>query len=101
MSLKAQAINPVPQETVRVARAAYPKGNIYMQMRDVLGSIYTDEGFAVLFPKEGQPALAPWRLPLITVMQFVEDLSAPTAPITARGSITCHNLSAFIPHTPP
>lgn len=43
MSLKAQAICPVPQETARVARAAYPKGNIYMQMRTVLGSIYTDE----------------------------------------------------------
>jgi transposase len=55
MSLKPQAVCPVPQETARVARAAYPKGNIYMQMRDVLGSIYTDEDFADLFPKEGQP----------------------------------------------
>jgi len=43
MSLKAQAICPVPQETARIARAAYPKGKIYMQMRDVLGSIYTEE----------------------------------------------------------
>jgi transposase len=55
MSLKPQAVCPVPQETARVARAAYPKGNMYMQMRDVLGSIYTDEDFADLFPKEGQP----------------------------------------------
>jgi transposase len=55
MSLKPQAVCPVPQETARVARAAYPKGNIYMQMRDMLGSIYTDEDFAGLFPKEGQP----------------------------------------------
>src|SRR6266478_4875 len=62
MSRKPQAVCPVPQETARVARAAYPKGNIYMQMRDVLGSIYTDEDFADLFPKEGQPAEAPWRL---------------------------------------
>jgi len=59
MSLKAQAVCPVPQETARVARAAYPKGKIYMQMRDVLGSVYTDEDFADLFPKEGQPAEAP------------------------------------------
>jgi transposase len=56
MSLKSQPIYPVPQETARVARAAYPKGNIYMQMREVLGSIYADEDFAALFPKEGQPA---------------------------------------------
>jgi transposase len=46
-----------------------------MQMRDVLGRIYTDEDFAALFPKEGQPAEAPWRLALVTVMQFVENLS--------------------------
>jgi transposase len=65
MSLKAQTICPVPQETARVARAAYPKGNVYMQMRDALGSIYTDEDFAALFPKEGQPAEAPWRLALV------------------------------------
>jgi transposase len=50
MSLKAQVISPVPGETVRIARAAYPKGNVYLQMRDVLGSIYTDEDFAELFP---------------------------------------------------
>src|SRR5215471_6548590 len=55
MSLKPQAICPVPQETVRVARAAYPKGNLYLQMREVLGSIYADEDFADLFPKEGPP----------------------------------------------
>lgn len=49
MSLKPQAISPVPAETARVARAAYPKGNVCMQMRDILGSIYTDEDFADLF----------------------------------------------------
>src|ERR1700730_18536016 len=87
MSLKPQAVCPVPQETVRVARAAYPKGNIYMQMRDVLGGIYTDEDFADLFPKEGQPALAPWRLALITVMQFVEDRTSQQAANAVRGRI--------------
>ena len=85
MSLKAHAICPVPQETARIARAAYPKGNVYMQMRDVLGSIYTDEDFAALFPKEGQPAQAPWRLALITVMQFVENLSDQQAADAVRG----------------
>src|SRR5215831_927817 len=87
MSLKPQPVCPVPQETVRVARAAYPKGNIHMQMRDVLGSIYTDEDFADLFPKEGQPALAPWRLALITVMQFVEDRTSQQAANAVRGRI--------------
>src|SRR5260370_36805167 len=58
-----------------------------MQMRDVLGRIYKDEDFADLFPKEGQPALATWRLALITVMQFVEDLSDQQAANAVRGRI--------------
>src|SRR5438309_1325715 len=55
MSLKPQAISPVPEETARIARSAYPKGNVYMHMRDELGSIYEDESFADLFPNNGQP----------------------------------------------
>jgi transposase len=58
-----------------------------MQMRDVLGSIYTDKDFADLFPKEGQPAEAPWRLALVTVMQFVENLSDRQAADAVRGRI--------------
>jgi transposase len=58
-----------------------------MQMRDALGSIYTDEGFADLFPKDGQPAEAPWRLALITVMQFVENLSDQQAADSVRGRL--------------
>lgn len=87
MSLKPQSICPVPQETARVARAAYPKGNIYMQMLDVLGSIYTDEDFIDLFPKEGQPAETAWRLAVVTVLQFVENLSDRQAAEAVRGRI--------------
>jgi transposase len=56
-------------------------------MRDVLGTIYTDEDFAELFPKEGQPAEAPWRLALVTVLQFVENLSDQQAAEAVRGRI--------------
>ena len=56
MSLHPQAFRAVPAETVRVARAAYPKGNVYLQVRDELGTIYTDQSFAELFPNCGQPA---------------------------------------------
>lgn len=56
-------------------------------MRDVLGCIYTDEQFAALFPKEGQPAEAPWRLALVTVLQFVENLSDQQAADAVRGRI--------------
>src|SRR5438477_2107878 len=75
MSLKSLPIPPVPEETARVAHAAFPRGNVAMQVRDTLGAIYTDEAFADLFPTHGQPALAPWRLALVTVFQFLEGLT--------------------------
>jgi transposase len=75
MSLKSLPIPPVPAETARVAHAVFPHGNVFMQVRDTLGTIYTDEAFADLFPTHGQPALAPWRLALVTMFQFMEGLT--------------------------
>jgi transposase len=75
MSLKSLPIPPVPEEIARVARAVFPRGNVFMQVRDTLGTIYTDEAFVDLFPTHGQPALAPWRLALITIFQFMEHLT--------------------------
>src|SRR6266480_2891985 len=75
MSLKSLPIPPVPEETARVAHAVFPHGNVFMQVRDTLGTIYPDETFADLFPTHGQPAFAPWRLALVTVFQFMENLT--------------------------
>jgi transposase len=75
MSLKPMSIPPVPEETARVAWAVFPQGNVLLQLRDSLGHIYTDEQFADLFPTRGQPAEAPWRLALVTVLQFMEHLT--------------------------
>jgi transposase len=44
-----------------------------------LGTIYEDESFAALFPNNGQPAEAPWRLALVTIIQFAEGLIHPTS----------------------
>ena len=49
MSMKPEPIGPIPPETERVARAAFPKGNRAMQVRDRLGGIYDDTRFAGLF----------------------------------------------------
>ena len=87
MSLHPQEVPPVPEETVHVARAAFPKGNVYIRMRDHLGAIYNDQTFAPLFPARGQPALSPWRLALTTVMQFAEGLSDRQAADGVRGRI--------------
>ena len=61
MSVKPTPIPPIPEQTKQVAEAAFPKGNVYMQMRDELGSIYTDELFTELYSGEGQPGWSPWR----------------------------------------
>src|SRR5262252_7256516 len=75
MTLHPTPVSPVPEETARIARAAVPKGTVHVQMRDVLGSIYSDEQFADLFASRGRPVVPPWRLALVTVMQFAEGLS--------------------------
>ena len=74
MSLDPSPIEPVPEETARVARAIFPKGNRYLLFRDTLGTLFTDPLFADLFPTRGQPALAPWRLALVTLFQYIEGL---------------------------
>jgi transposase len=87
MSLRARKPDPIPEETARVARAAFPDGNLYLRMREVLDVIYADEDFADLFPTRGQPAEAPWRLALVTTFQFVEHLSDRAAADAVRGRI--------------
>jgi transposase len=87
VSLKPQPIGPVPEQTARVARAAFPKGNAFMRMRDELGVLWEDEDFSDLFPTRGQPALAPWRLALVTVMQFAENLPDRRAADAVRARI--------------
>jgi transposase len=52
-----------------------PEGNTYLKLRSLLGTVFDDEMFASLFPAKRQPALAPWRLALVTIMQFAEGLS--------------------------
>lgn len=75
MSLNPQAIPPVPTMTAAIAQEAFPRGNRYMTMRDELGVFFTDQAFADLFARRGQPAESPWRLALVLVFQFCEGLS--------------------------
>ena len=87
MSLHPQAPYPIPEETQRVARAAFPHGNLYMQVADHLGMLYQDGQFTALFPPRGQPAEAPARLALVTVLQFAEGLSDRQAADAVRSRI--------------
>ncbi len=87
MSLRPSPIGPVPDETARVARAAFPRCSAWMRLRDELGPIYDDATFAVLCSQRGRPAEAPWRLALVSVMQFAERLSDRKAADAVRGRI--------------
>ena len=87
MSLQPHVVYLIPEETARVARAAFPKGNVYMRMRDTLGMVYDDQTFAALFPPQGQPAESPFRLALTTVFQFAENLSDRQTADAVRGRL--------------
>ena len=87
MSLKPQPIQPVPEMTAEVARAAFPKGNPYLKFRDKLETIFTDDDFADLYPIKGQPATAPWRLAFITILQYRENLSDRAAADSVRARV--------------
>jgi len=65
----------IPRETVEVAGAAFPKGNVYMTMRDKLGPLFSDDDFAALFAWQGQAGVSPGLLAMVTIMQFMEGLT--------------------------
>src|SRR5215475_3022270 len=87
MSLHPHVIAPVPEETARIAHAAFPKGHPYLTFRDALGTIFQDEDFAPLYAHTGQPSLPPWRLALVTIMQFRENLADRQAAEAVRARI--------------
>ena len=87
MSLSSQPLDAIPTETARVARAAVPRSTRVMHLRDQLGVIYDHAVLTALYPHRGKPAEAPWRLALITVMQFAEDLSDRAAADAVRSRI--------------
>jgi transposase len=87
MSMKPHELEPIPEETRRIAHKSFRKGSMIMNLRDALGTIYHDEDFRTLFPRHGKPAEAPWRLALVTVMQAVENLTDRQAAEMVRARI--------------
>src|SRR5512139_1003597 len=87
MSLHLKVGRSIPEETRKIAQAAFPKGNVYLWMGDELGDLYSDNLFMDLYPVRGQPSLSPGRLALVTVMQFMEGLTDRQAAEAVRGRI--------------
>ncbi len=75
MSVPSNFIFTIDSETASVARKAFPKGNVYMKMRDELELSYHDSDFIDLYSYTGQPAKSPAFLALVSVMQFAEGLT--------------------------
>ena len=70
-----------------MAKACFPPGHPYLRLSDALGPIFQDHDFAALFPTRGQPAAAPGRLALISLLQFAENLSDRQAAHAVRSRI--------------
>src|SRR6266480_2806462 len=87
MSLQPELEYSVPEQTARIARVAFPKSTLCMRIYDQLGTIFQDQDFADIFPQRGQPAEAPFRLALVTILQFVEGLSDRAAADAVRARI--------------
>ncbi len=80
--------SPIPDATRRVAHAAFPNGNRYLRLRDTFGMLVDNHRFAHLFAHAGKPALAPARLALVLIFQFVERLSDQQAADAVRDRIS-------------
>jgi len=87
MSMFPQSVPAIPENTATIARKVFRKGNPYLIMRDELGTFFIDDRFEDLYPTDGQPAFSPWRLALVTVMQFAENLSDRQAADAVRARI--------------
>jgi transposase len=76
MTLRPRSLPPVPKATVAAVQAAFPKGNLYVELRAEFGPLYDDQLFADLYPSQGRTVeVAPWRLALVVVMQYIEGLT--------------------------
>jgi transposase len=101
MTLRPQPLPPVPEATVVAVQAAFPKGNLYVDLRAEFGTLYDDQLFADLYPPSGRPVeVAPWRLALIVVMQYIEGLTDRQAADAVRRCMDWQyaslNLSLFV-----
>jgi transposase len=101
MSLRPETLPPIPDVTAAAVRAAFPKGNLYVELRAEFGTLYTDQLFADLYPPQGRPVeVAPWRLALVVVMQYLERLTDRQAADAVRRCIDWNYALSLDLHDP-
>ncbi len=79
---------PIPADTYRAAHAAHPMGTRCLQLREHFGMLFDNQHFAHLYAHAGKPALAPARLAVVTILQFMDDLSDTQAAEAVRDRIS-------------
>src|ERR687883_375225 len=88
MTWRLHPLPPVPEATAAVVQAAFPKGNLSVDFRKEFGTLYAQDLFADLYADRGHPiAVAPWRLALVMVMQYIEGLTDRQAADAVRRCI--------------
>jgi transposase len=79
MSLRSPLGSSLPEETARVARAAFPAGAPSLRMRVEAAGIFAGEGCAPLYPERG-PAAAPWRWSRSSRLRWTAPIDKPPTP---------------------
>jgi transposase len=81
------ASGEIPAETAQLAKKVFRKGNRYLTLRDELGPIFSASDFAGLYAVRGAPGIHPVQLALVTLVQYIEDLSDRDAAEAVRSRI--------------
>ena len=79
--------SPCPRRRRASPKPPSARATLSSKLRDELGAIFADADFADLFPRLGQPGLPPWRLALVTILQFRENLPDRRAAEAVRARI--------------
>jgi transposase len=88
MSVQVEPLPVLPEDTARVARAAFKrKGSIYLTIGDQLSALFDEVDFAQLYAADGKPAISPNLLALVSVFQFMENLPDREAADAVRSRI--------------
>jgi transposase len=88
MTWRPHPLPPVPEATAAIVKAAFPKGNLYVDLRTEFSTLYVQDLFADLYADRGHPVeVAPWRLALVMVMQYIAGLTDRQAAAAVRRCI--------------
>jgi transposase len=88
MTIQPHNRREIPEQTQLIARQVFPKGNVYLQLRDEFGELYEDAQFVDLFcATSGQRGYSPGQLALVIVLQFMENLTDRQAAESVRSRI--------------